>query len=264
MNDQVEVYEAQPLDIIRSPKDAISEARNAAKELQTVVAGKLKPVIFNNEQYLEFEDWQTVGNFYGLTSKVISTNYIEYGTVRGFEARAVALNRYGAEVSAADSMCLNDEPNWKNKPLFQLRSMAQTRACAKSLRNVLAWVVVLAGYKPTVAEEMTGEEKNGGNGKPGMKAPAEKKGTEQTDIISASVIVAEVLEQTGTNKKTGKTWTKYIIKDDTGEEYGTFSETFATFAHESIGSGIPIEITYKQTKYGKDVENIALPEGEQE
>jgi len=43
-------------------------------------------------------------------------------------------------------------------PMFQLRSMAQTRACAKALRNVLAWVVVLAGFKPTPAEELTGTE----------------------------------------------------------------------------------------------------------
>ena len=39
-------------------------------------------------------------------------------------------------------------------PLFQLRSMAQTRAQAKALRNCLSWVVVLAGYRPTPAEEM--------------------------------------------------------------------------------------------------------------
>jgi len=32
--------------------------------------------------------------------------------------------------------------------------MAQTRAGAKALRNVLAWVAVLAGYKPTPAEEI--------------------------------------------------------------------------------------------------------------
>jgi hypothetical protein len=36
--------------------------------------------------------------------------------------------------------------------------MAQTRACAKALRNVLAWVVVLAGYAPTPAEEMESGE----------------------------------------------------------------------------------------------------------
>ena len=39
-------------------------------------------------------------------------------------------------------------------PLFQLASMAQTRANAKVLRNVLSWVAVLAGYRPTPAEEM--------------------------------------------------------------------------------------------------------------
>src|SRR3990167_4301795 len=36
--------------------------------------------------------------------------------------------------------------------------MAQTRAGSKALSNVLRWVVVLAGYKGTPAEEMTGSE----------------------------------------------------------------------------------------------------------
>jgi hypothetical protein len=73
--------------------------------------------------------------------------------VRGFEARAVAIAADGRELSAAESMCLSDEPNWKDKPLFMLRSMAQTRAAAKALRNVLAWVGVLAGYRPTALDE---------------------------------------------------------------------------------------------------------------
>jgi hypothetical protein len=46
----------------------------------------------------------------------------------------------------------------KAKPLFQLRSMAQTRAEAKVLKSVFGFVVVLAGYQPSVAEEMTGNE----------------------------------------------------------------------------------------------------------
>jgi hypothetical protein len=163
MSGEIATYESQPVDVVRAPGEVLEEARKAATALATVVKGKKKPVIMNGEQYLEFEDWQTVAKFYGVSAKVISTEYIEFGEVRGFQARAVALNRYGMEISAAEAMCLNDEPNWKAKPLFQLRSMAQTRACAKSLRNVLAWVVVLAGYKPTPAEEMTGQEY--GNGK---------------------------------------------------------------------------------------------------
>lgn len=178
--EELATYEAQPVDIIRQPQEVLAEAQKAAKALAEVVRGKKKPVIMNGEQYLEFEDWQTVAKFYGVTAKVTHTEYITFGEVHGFEARAVALNRYGAEISGAEAMCLNDEQNWKSKPLFQLRSMAQTRACAKSLRNVLAWVVVLAGYKPTPAEEMTGQEWNKTTTqKPATKEPHRKSEAKQ-------------------------------------------------------------------------------------
>lgn len=168
--------------VYRDPELVLAEARRAAVALQNVLKQKKDPVIFNKEQYLEFEDWQTVAKFYGVSAKVVSTSFVDFGGVQGFEARAVAVvNSTGVEVSAAESMCLNDEERWRSRPvyewqdgpngkrvrikvgdepvpLFQLRSMAQTRACAKALRSVFAWVVVLAGYKPTVAEEMTGNE----------------------------------------------------------------------------------------------------------
>jgi len=143
------------LTLARDPSAVLQEAQRAAAALKDVIDRKAKPVRLNGETYLEFEDWQTVGRFYGVAAKVVETRPVEFGEVRGWEARAVAIHAAsGIEVSAADSMCLNDEPNWRNKPMFQLRSMAQTRACAKALRNVLAWVVVLAGYRPTPAEEM--------------------------------------------------------------------------------------------------------------
>jgi hypothetical protein len=167
--------------VARKPEEVLREAKEAAQALMSVVALKKDPVVFNGNQYLEFEDWQTVAKFYGLTSKVTSTTFIDYGGVKGFEAHAEVIRGDGQVVSSADAMCLNDEDNWSTRakyewktaesgrkvkskiadvpvPLFQLRSMAQTRACAKALRNVLAWVVVLAGFKPNVAEEMTGDE----------------------------------------------------------------------------------------------------------
>jgi len=145
----------QDLTLARDPSAVLQEAQRAAAALKDVIDRKAKPVRFNGETYLEFEDWQTVGRFYGITAKVVETCPVDFGETRGWEARAVALHAAtGVEISAADSMCLNDEPNWRNKPLFQLRSMAQTRACAKALRNVLSWVVVLGGYRPTPAEEM--------------------------------------------------------------------------------------------------------------
>lgn len=186
----VPIPQGNGLTLYREPKEVLSEARKAAIALKEVISQKKNPVIFNKEQYLEFEDWQTCARFYGLTVKVVSTAPVQFGNVLGFEARASVIDANGREVSSADAMCLNDEDKWSMRtkyewrdrldaegkkiwdserkkyqadrvkvgeeavPLFQLRSMAQTRACAKALRNVLSWVVVLAGYKPNVAEEL--------------------------------------------------------------------------------------------------------------
>jgi hypothetical protein len=166
--------EAELLSLSRAPQAVIEEAMVAAKAIKAIIDAKPKPFKIRGETYLQFEDWQTVARFYGVTVRVVETKGTRIGDAVGFMARAEALLvANGRVISAADAMCLNDEPKWKSRPkygeddrgkwkrigeeavpLFQLRSMAQTRACAKALRNVLAWVVVLAGYKPTPAEEL--------------------------------------------------------------------------------------------------------------
>lgn len=164
--------DAGRLAVVREPAHVLEEARNAAVALKHVIESKASKVTFNGKTYLGFEDWQTVGRFYGVTARVVRTEYCEYGGARGFNAVADAITSDGRIVSSAESMCLNDEDNWGTRPryqwqngkkvkvedvpvpLYQLKSMASTRACSKALRNVLSWVVVLAGYQPTPAEEM--------------------------------------------------------------------------------------------------------------
>ncbi|MCR4433666.1 MAG: hypothetical protein NUV70_06430 [Caldiserica bacterium] len=143
--------------LVQAPEVVLQEAQRAAQALQRVVAGKKKPVIFKGEQYLEFEDWQTVGKFYGLCARTFEATPVEIFGVKGAKARAEVVDlRTGQVVGGAEAYCMRDEEkeNWAVKPWFQLASMAQTRAGAKALRNVLAWVVVLAGYRPTPAEEL--------------------------------------------------------------------------------------------------------------
>lgn len=148
--------------LLRNPETVISEARLAAKALKGVIDSKGKKVVINGKQYLEFDDWQLLGAFYGVTAKVSSTSEIkdDKGKNIGFLAKAVAV-KDGIEIAAAEAECLSYENNWKYKAFnqrFMLRSMAQTRACSKALRNCLAWVVVLAGYAATPAEEMVNVE----------------------------------------------------------------------------------------------------------
>lgn len=239
----------------RPPETVLAEAKQAADALTKVISLKKNPVKFNGEIYLEFEDWQTCAKFYGVTAKVERTAFVQYGNVAGFEATAVAIDRNGAEISRAESLCLNDEANWgmvpqyewkdvldehgqkiwvegkdgkkrpkaervqvgeAAKPLFQLKSMAQTRACSKVLRQVFAWIVVLAGYRPTPAEEMTGQEQFEDQDDRGKKPPVSqpqrasekaKQQTQQTQTAqqtstapSGSVELSGVIE----NAKDGK------------------------------------------------------------
>jgi len=142
--------------IEQKPEEVITRGKGAATQLQKIVGSREKKLMMGGKQYLFFEDWQTIGKFYGVTSKVVNTQEIREGdTLIGFLASALAVMS-GVEISGADAECTFDEQNWKGKPRYQLRSMAQTRACAKALRNCLGWVAVLAGYEATPAEEMAG------------------------------------------------------------------------------------------------------------
>lgn len=172
---ETQALEVVPHDIsiMRSPDIVLSEAQKAASALRDVLSKKARPVMMNGEQYLEFEDWQTLGRFYGVTARVSRTAPVTFGEAQGFEASADAVRADGMVISSAEAMCMNDEANWSYKPAYQLRSMAQTRACAKALRNVLAWVVVLAGYKATPAEEMT-PDMNSGGGSRSAPTPAQE------------------------------------------------------------------------------------------
>lgn len=162
---------------IADPNGVLDAAITASKALARVVSQKKKPVIINGEQYLEFEDWQTLGQFYGVTVKTGDAVLVEIDGVKGAKAHADLISlRTGEIIGGAEAYCMRDEDKWGTRPKyeyhdnervkvgdepvpwFQLASMAQTRAGSKSLRNRLAWIAVLAGYRPTPAEEMTGTE----------------------------------------------------------------------------------------------------------
>jgi hypothetical protein len=144
----------------------------ALRELKMLIKSRpaADKLIVNGKQYLFFYDWQMLGAFFGITPYIMHTEEITQEkpildgklTVReviGYRARAVAF-RDGKEISAADAMCLAEEKNWGKKDRFQLLSMAQTRACAKVLRNVLQWVVKLPDEKnlgPEIGEESAEE-----------------------------------------------------------------------------------------------------------
>lgn len=151
-----QVIEKKELVLEGDPEAQLQFAMKAANALMKAVAHKPKPVMIRGEQYLEYGDWQTLARFFGATAAVEWTKPIEKeGKTLGYEARATVLHQ-GQIISSAEAMCMRAERNWKDRDEFMLRSMAQTRASAKALRNAYGWVAELAGMKSTPAEEMDG------------------------------------------------------------------------------------------------------------
>lgn len=145
----------QSLVLEGDPDQQMDFAIKAANALMRAVSQKKSPVMIRGNQYLEYGDWQVLGRFYGATASVSWSKKLtnEEGKFIGYEARAEVLHN-GIVISAAEAMCMRDERNWKDRDEFMLRSMAQTRAASKALRNAYGWVAELAGMKSTPAEEM--------------------------------------------------------------------------------------------------------------
>lgn len=84
----------------------------------------------------------------------------------------------------------------------------------------------------------------------------QKEGIKSEGAETTTISIADIRKQTGTNKKTGKAWMKFIVKSSDGVEYGTFSESIAGTAKEARDAGLEIEVTYKAGQYGNDIEAI--------
>lgn len=155
----ITVYEPTHTELECSVGDTLSAAQEAAKALRDHVFKAFPPARIQGRRYPCVEHWQTIASFYGVTAKVVATNYVEFGDHVGWEAIAEAIRvSDGAVVSRAEAMCMTDEPRWAGRPMHQIRAMAQTRAVSRVLRNVFARVMVLAGVEATPAEDVDSEE----------------------------------------------------------------------------------------------------------
>lgn len=156
---QAEMQVAGISPVAIDPKAEVAFAAKCADALMEVISKKKDKLVIHGQQYMEFEDWQTIARFYQCT---VSVEWVKPLTVTdnegktqfvGYEARAAVYDQAGIIRSAAEANCSIQEAKWRSRDRFQLKSMAQTRACSKALRNVFAWVVIMAGFKPTPAEE---------------------------------------------------------------------------------------------------------------
>lgn len=154
MKQELEQIEGHNLPLTPTPEAMIANAQEQAKALMDVVEQQHLYQMLRGKKFLNVEAWQLVASFTGLSATIEYSKPLTIDDDIGYEARAVVHDKDGAEVAAGESECRKSEKGKQTHSHNQLRSMAQTRAISKALRNKLAFIVVMAGYASSTAEEM--------------------------------------------------------------------------------------------------------------
>jgi len=134
------------------PSQVIIEAAKVATSLKDVL-DKCKLIQnIQGKEHVKVEGWLTLASMLNLSPVNEWTRKTE--DPDGWEAACVLKNLQGEIVARGEASCGRDERRWKTAENFAIRSMAQTRAQAKAISSKLRFIMVLAGYSGTPAEEM--------------------------------------------------------------------------------------------------------------
>jgi len=137
---------------VSGPTEVVTQATAIADALNRVINEKQLYSNIQGKKYVKAEGWATLGAMLGVTPREVSCTRLEDG---GYEA-IVELVRVSdqAVIGRGSALCGMDEKRWANGPEYARRSMSITRATGKAFRLAFAWIVTLAGYAGTPAEEM--------------------------------------------------------------------------------------------------------------
>ena len=141
-----------------SPVALVQGARALADALADVIERQRLAVGIQGRKYVKVEGWTTLGVMLGVVPREVGT--VEQDGIYTATVELVRMND-GACISRASAECGSDDeldrygkPVWSGRPRYARRSMAQTRATGKACRLAFSWIMALAGYEPTPAEEM--------------------------------------------------------------------------------------------------------------
>lgn len=156
MTQDIEIYEppVAPANLFgaANPAEVVARSTEAADALVDVIKAKGLWVKIGPKAHVLVDGWTLLGSMCGVFPVVVWTRKLT--DPDGWEARVEARTMAGVVVGAAEAECLRSEKQWGSRDDYALRSMAQTRATSKALRGPLGFIVHLAGFSATPAEEM--------------------------------------------------------------------------------------------------------------
>lgn len=117
------------------------------RELYSNIKGK---------NYVNVEGWEFAGASIGIYPVVKAVVNESAGPPEiKYRAEVELVNISNQKVIGYGvAICSNRESSKKSFEEYAIASMAQTRAIGKAYRNAFGWLMKMAGYEPTTAEEM--------------------------------------------------------------------------------------------------------------
>src|SRR5262245_38410285 len=137
------------------PKDVVERATEAADVLAKVIRSRKLSTNIKGREYVRCEGWTTLAAMLGCTPHEISVTEHDGTFTATVEMRRIT---DGMAISRASAECGTDVTMWANRSRNARRSMALTRATGKACRLAFSWIMALAGYEVTPAEEMPRDE----------------------------------------------------------------------------------------------------------
>lgn len=175
------------------PEDQVLKATQIANALYKVIEKQKLFTVIQGKKYVRVEAWELLGTFLGILPRERSIQRLEDGS---YEASVDLIRATdGVVVGGASAICGVDEKRWANAEQYARRSMAFTRAVGKAYRSSFSWIVSLAGYQPTPAEEMPTDEPKVVVGKPEGKQVRPYTGdTQQQEAIQKILLEKKIPE----------------------------------------------------------------------
>ena len=141
-----------------SPAALVSGAAELASQLAIVIKKQNLATVIKGKQFVNVEGWTTLATMLGVTAREVCTVESEGVYVATVElvrmSDGACISKASAECGSSDELDKYGKPIWSTRPRYARRSMAQTRATGKACRLAFSWIMSLAGYEPTPAEEM--------------------------------------------------------------------------------------------------------------
>lgn len=125
-----------------------------AQTLKKVIVEQKLFTNIQGKNFVHVEAWQFCGGVLGVYPVVIELTDISDDKAIKYRAQ-VELRRFNGEVIGGGiAICSNKEKGKEFFAEYAVASMAQTRAVGKAYRNAFGWLMKMAGYEATPAEEM--------------------------------------------------------------------------------------------------------------